>query len=134
MESAFTDLLVGTIQQTGGVTADITAGRLIPAPDAWLLPRYPGLTRIVPLTGLKESLTDFIETHRPVFDGELVQFGAWINPVGRQCYLDLIVQVPSQSEAERLAGRYGREGGRRIEAIHNPALGRTVRLADDPGG
>ncbi|MFI5709716.1 hypothetical protein [Kribbella sp. NPDC051620] len=131
MEDTFADLLVGAIQQNGGVTADITAGRLTPARDAWLLPRYPALTRIVPLAGLRASVVDFIETHKSVFDGDLVQFGGWINPVGRRCYLDLIVQAESQAEAERLAGRYGREGGRRIEAIHNPALGRTVRLADD---
>lgn len=134
MDRTFADLIVGAIHRMGGVTADVTRRRLTPARDAWLLPRYPGLTRIVPLTELRESVADFLSAHQAVFDGEKVQFGGWINPVGRKCYLDLIVQVSSQSEAERLAGRYGREGGRRIEAIHNPALGRTVRLPDDPRG
>ncbi|WP_427884945.1 hypothetical protein ACQHIV_22445 [Kribbella sp. GL6] len=119
--------LAAVTLSSGGVTADITRRTITPPRDSWYFPRYPGLTRIVPLDGLAAAIRGFVADHRALFTDE-IQFGAWINPDSRLCYLDLITQLPDQAEAERMARRYGVEGGRKVVAIYNPVRALTVRL------
>ncbi|MFG1906195.1 hypothetical protein [Kribbella sp. NPDC048928] len=124
---AFPSRLAAVTLTTGGVTADINHETIGPALDSWYFPRYPGLTMIVPQDGLATAIDDFVDDHRALFTDE-VQFGAWINPDSRLCYLDLITHAPERGLAEELAGRYGVEGGRRVVAIYNPVRAVTVRL------
>jgi hypothetical protein len=126
--AGFTDRLAATTLTTGGVTADITRLSITAPCDSWYFPRYPELTRILPQAGLPVAIRDFVLDHRELFDGDLIQFGAWINPGTRMCYLDVITRSPSRVEAKRLARRYGAEGGRQVVAIYNPVRGVTERL------
>jgi hypothetical protein len=119
--------LVSTTTRTGGATADIPRRRLLRPDDRWYFPRFPELTRIVPLTGLEAAFGSFISDHLTAF-GDSVRFGAWINPTSRTCYLDLITHAPTEAQAEALAHRYSRDGGRPIVAIYNPLRGLTTYL------
>ena len=126
---AFLNRLAAVTLTTGGVTADITRLTITPPEDSWYFPRHPGLTRIVPQDALAAEIRDFVTEHHQLFvDG--VRFGAWVNPDSQLCYLDLITWASSRREAERLARRYGEEGGRQVVAIYNPVRGVTERLRD----
>jgi hypothetical protein len=41
-----------------------------PLHDSWHFPRYPELTRILPLEDLAGSMLDFVQDHHTLFDGE----------------------------------------------------------------
>jgi hypothetical protein len=124
---AFVRDLVAITLSTGGATADIPRRLLLRPDDRWYFPRFPELTRIVPLTDLEAAFGSFLSDHLPVFD-DSVRFGAWINPTTQTCYLDLITHAPTEVQAEVLAHRYSREGGRPVVAIYNPLRDLTTYL------
>ncbi|WP_405056164.1 hypothetical protein OG474_25900 [Kribbella sp. NBC_01505] len=126
----FTHRLAAATRATGGVTADITRLSITPVHDSWHFPRYPELTRILPLEDLAGSILAFVQEHQDLFDGEVIQFGAWINPATQLCYLDLITRSSSRDEALELARKYGVQGGRQVVAIYNPVRELTEWLGE----
>jgi hypothetical protein len=124
---AFVRDLVAITLSTGGATADVPRRVVLQPDDRWYFPRFPELTRIVPLADLEAAFSSFIADHLATFD-DTVRFGAWINPTSRTCYLDLITHVPTEAQAELLAHRYGREAGRPVVAIYNPLRRLTTYL------
>lgn len=125
--TAFIRNLVATTLRTGGATADVPRRQLLQPDDQWYFPRFPELTRILPLTDLDTAFGGFISAHLTAFD-DTVRFGAWINTADRTCYLDLITHAPTEAQAAALARRYGREAGRPVVAIYNPLRDLTTYL------
>lgn len=117
-----------TLEQGWTVSNPDTRTFLRPT-DAWGFPKYPDRTMILPPnTDLLASLETFIEANAPFLSEANCWLGTWINPSTGERYLDVTTSCGELDEAFRLTAQINAVSRRKIIAVYNSSLDKTVYL------
>lgn len=113
----------------GGTASNINNEKFLPAMDLWSFPKYPSKTHILPPNAdLVMALTKFIYLNKTLLSQADCWLGTWVNPQTREIYLDIATGIPDLKEAIALAKKISIEDGRKIVAIFNAKLNKTIYL------
>ena len=124
-----TSIAAKTIQD-GGTTYSFAKKEFVNDADKWFYPKYPALTRVVPVDDLTQALSDYIDRHAELLEQESMYLGTWINPESKKCHLDVNTASASKDGALLAAHRAeeGQEG--EILAVYNPHRDESASLEE----
>ena len=117
-----------TLEQGWAVSNSVTKEFLHQA-DAWGFPKYPDRTVILPPDAdLIEALGSFIVANAVHLQEANCWLGTWVQPRTGDIYLDITTSCKDLHETLRVTARINATSKRRIIAVYNSSLDKTVYL------
>lgn len=117
-----------TLEQGWAVSNPVTGTFLQPT-DLWGFPKYPDQTVILPPDAdLKAALTAFVTANAALLDEPNCWLGTWVHPETNEIYLDVTTSCRTLGEALELTSKINARSKRKIVAVYNSALDRTIYL------
>jgi len=125
------DVAIATLEK-GMSASKLDTYQFLAPVDAWGFPKYPSKTVILPPdASLREELERFIAVNEMYLREPDCWLGTWINPHTKHFYLDITTSCEDLEKARQVAMDISTREGRKIVAIYNSKLERTVYLWDD---
>jgi len=122
------EVCIVTIER-GGTTSKLATYQFLSPIDAWGIAKYPGRTVILPQgANLLQEITVFIYTNEAYLKEPDCWLGTWIDPCTGNCYLDITTIYSCLDEAKREASSLSQGVQRKIVALYNFKLEKTIYL------
>jgi hypothetical protein len=127
-EKYLLDVCISTLER-GGVTSKLDTYQFLPSIDAWAIPKYPDRTVILsPHKDLQQAIKSFIIQNEACLKHPDCWLGTWIEPVTRNCYLDIATLYFCLDDAVQEALALSNQGQRKIVALYDFKRGQAIYL------
>ena len=118
-----------TTLERGWAVSSPETGAFLQPTDAWGFPKYPDRTVIVPPDAdLVGALEAFIRSNASLLGKANCWLGTWVHLETKHVYLDITTSWDDLDKALRVADRTNAASRRKIIAVCNSALDKTVYL------
>lgn len=122
------EVWIVTIER-GGTTSKLATHQFLSSIDSWAISKYPARTVILPPgANLLQEITAFIHSNESYLKEPDCWLGTWINPCTGNCYLDITTIYSCLEEAKSEASALSQEVQRKIVALYNFKLEKTIYL------
>ncbi len=127
MNPHFLEKVAALTLEQGWAVSNPGTGAFLQPTDAWGFPKHPDQTVILPPDAdLKAALAAFVTANAALLDEPNCWLGTWVRPKTNEVYLDVTTSCRTLNEALEVTARINARSKRKIIAVYNSALDKTV--------